>query len=91
MGSRLKVNLKIDDLVLYGVDKASAVQVGKVIESELIRLIRNDGLPNGLYHQNREVSALDGSMLGLSKGLTDPSLLGIRIARSVYNSFGDLK
>jgi hypothetical protein len=87
----LKVNIEIGELVLHGTDKATAKRVGRAIEIELARLIQNEGLPNGLQHQNQEIASLDAGTLALTHGSTDSTLMGVGIARSVYNTLGDTK
>lgn len=87
----MKVNFEIGELVLHGTDKATAKRVGKAIEIELARLIQNEGLPNGLQHQNQEIASLDAGALALTHGSTDSARIGSGIARSVYNALGDTK
>jgi hypothetical protein len=87
----MKVKVEIDELLLHGFEKASAAHVGKIVESELARLVARDSLNNGVRRQNRELGMVDGGTITLSQGRGDARSLGMGIAKSIYSSLGEAR
>lgn len=88
----MKIRVEIGELLLYGIDKTSAMNIGKAIERDLAILIKNDGIPKKLQMQNKFIPSLDGNTPSLKdRSFTDTNLIGRSIANSIYSSFGAKK
>lgn len=85
---QLKIHLNIDELVLHGFDKDSTAHIGKIIESELARLIADKGLPNTMPLQNHNLDLIDGASITVQPSQKNTRNLGSVIAKSIYSSLG---
>lgn len=80
--TRRPVKLRIGELVLSGVDPKDAPRVSTALKRELVRLLAERGLPDGLEAAGRR-GRLDGGELSSDPDST-PEGTGVQIARTVY-------
>lgn len=89
-----KIRLEIGALVLDGIDRKDAAQVGRAVESQLARLIEEGGSGGGggggLSDATRDIKldSVHGAPISVRRGQSVQSI-GASIARSVYGSLGD--
>jgi hypothetical protein len=77
-----RVELQIDALVLHGFPQSDRYKIARAVESELARLISENGIPSA-FRQNAELRTLDGNDVTLPSG-SRSDILGARVAREVY-------
>jgi hypothetical protein len=85
----MKVKIEIGKLVLDGTDRKDATYVGRVVESELARMIETGGMPKGEI-RDIELKSVDAGSVSIHKGQSATSL-GSSLARSIYDSLGETK
>lgn len=78
--ARIEVN--IEELVLYGFSPADRYRIGEAMQQELSRLLAEEVLPSGLGKVG-EVDRLDGGAFWIKQGLRARAV-GAEAARSVY-------
>lgn len=85
----MNIQLHIGKLVLNGlpISLQSGTGVGKVVEEELARLLRAQGLAQEL-ELGRTISGLSKTSFALS-GTNSSSALGSKIARIVFKAMGE--
>jgi hypothetical protein len=81
---RPDVRLRIDRLVLDGVDPVDPAALGRAVEAELSRLIAEGGSPFGTAATS--IGRLDAGGVDWPGGSSDA--LGARVAGAVYSSLG---
>jgi hypothetical protein len=79
--STRRVELRIDALVLHGVEPGAQARVADGLTSELTRLLAERGLPDGLA-QAGERPSVDAGQLHL--GDRSDASAGVGIARALY-------
>ena len=84
-----KVKIEIGKLVLDGTDRKDAAHVGRVVESELARMIETGGMPGG-EARDIELKSVDAGSVSIHEGQSATSL-GSSIARSIYSRHGETK
>jgi hypothetical protein len=84
----MRINLRIDELVLDGVsiDPADGKMVKSSVELELSRLLSKGGLSEDLA-SGTSLSSLRAGSMEVS-GRSDPSSLGTKIAGAIYRGIG---
>jgi hypothetical protein len=83
------IEIHIDELVLNGFAREDFEGIKKAVESELARLIKDQGLPGSLSSPKR-FHRLDAGEFIMPKG-TKAGAVGNGIAGSVYNGFKNQK
>lgn len=78
------VELHIEELVLEGFERVDRARLEGVVRHELACLLVEQGVPARLRHG---AVSLDGGAFTAQPGL-DAATLGARIARAVYDGFG---
>jgi hypothetical protein len=77
-----RVELHIEELVLYGLAPGDRHRIGQAVRRELTRLFAERGVPPRLA-RGGEVARLDGGSFHLEPGLRAEAT-GTRVARAVY-------
>jgi len=80
------VELRIEELVLFGFAPADRYRIGETVERELARLFDEQGVPPSLAHGS-EVACLDGGAFKVVSG-AKPEAAGVQIAQAVFGSLG---
>jgi hypothetical protein len=78
----MKIDLYIEELVLEGFRAADRYRIGAAVESELTRLLTEQGLPPGLA-QGADLPRLDGGSFAIRQGAR-PETMGAQVAGAVY-------
>jgi len=87
MGFLLKINLNIERLVLDGFDKKDTTNIGKIIESELARLLENKNIHEIKQLKNHDTDLITGELpISPAVKRNNTELLGTSIAKSIYSS-----
>jgi hypothetical protein len=82
----MKINVTIDKLVLYGFEQNyDRKKLGSAIENELKQLFRQNNLPS-LTNQHKSIYEIAGGSLTTTTTNSNPTMIGGKIARSLYNS-----
>ncbi len=76
------INLHIDQLTLHGFDRIDRQQVGSAVQSELSRLIREQGLPSSL-NQPHTIGSLNAGELKAGQN-TGANNVGTQVAQKIY-------
>lgn len=76
------IEIEIDSLVLNGFRASDRYRIGAAFESELNRLIREEGLPAG-GPGGLDLSRLDAGSVQIPAG-TPTAKIGFNLARSIY-------
>lgn len=76
------VELHIEELVLHGVSRSDARQVGVAVEAELSRMLAEQGLPSGL-RGGAEIGVIDAGQVSLGAAAR-PETTGAAVAKAVY-------
>lgn len=77
----MRVDLDIDELVLDGLNPQNHPRVREAIESELGRLISQEGDPPPSLCRDREIGYLDAGTSGATG-----KAVGFRVARTLYGA-----
>lgn len=77
-----RIDLRIDTLVLDGLDGVDAAAVGTAVRRELARLLSEGGVPPA-WQQGGTAARLDGGAVTVAPG-TPSGEVGARIARTLY-------
>jgi len=80
------VNFHIDRLVLHGFSAVDRHRIGAAMQAELTRLFAEQGVPPSLK-RGGAIDQLDGGAFELAPNLP-PRVVGVRIARSIYQGLG---
>jgi len=80
------VDLHIDELVLDGLDGVDPSHVDFVVQRELVRLLRDRGVPLSWQQGDESAARLNGGTFTVSSGLPT-NALGAQIAQAIYTSF----
>jgi hypothetical protein len=76
------IELRIEELVLYGFSPADRLRIGAALEGELARLLAEGGLPEGLAG-GTQVEAIDAGSF-VRGPLATPVSIGGEVAQAVY-------
>jgi hypothetical protein len=78
-----RIELRIEELVLHGVDAADRHRIGDAVERELVRLLERGPLPPHLSTE----SAIDRIEGGLHRlpGRVSPAAVGAAAARAIHD------
>lgn len=80
--SRPHIEIDIQELVLQGVAPADRNSIADAVEVELARLLAQHGLPPPL-DRGASIAQIDAGSVRV-RAASQPTLLGIQIAKSVY-------
>ena len=80
------LNLHIDRLTLHSFSALDRHRIGTAIQSELVRLFTEQGIPRSLA-QGGTINQLDGGTFDMVVGMP-PRVVGVRIARVIYRGLG---
>ena len=78
----MNVELRIEELVLYGFPPGEHQIIGEAVEHQLSRLFAERGVPPSLVH-GADIPRVDGGTLERSPGSTSEAF-GARVARALY-------
>lgn len=78
----MDVRLRIDELVLHGFPASDRYRIAAAVETELARLLAEQGVPPGLA-KGKSVPVLDTGSIRLSPD-AGPQRIGTQIARSLF-------
>ena len=76
------IEIDIRELVLQGVAPADRYSIADAVEVELARLLAQHGLPPPL-DRGANIAQIDAGSVAV-RAASQPTLLGIQIAKSVY-------
>ncbi|MDX1546710.1 MAG: hypothetical protein R3247_06970 [Rhodothermales bacterium] len=79
-----QIDLRIDELVLDGLDGVNASHVGAVVQRELARLLTAHGVPPA-WRQDGGAPRVDAGSITLAPG-APADAVGAQVARAVYGS-----
>ncbi len=82
----MNIELEIEQLVLEGFNTKNRHRIGAAIQSELTRLLTEQGIPENLT-QGGEVPSLEGGAFKVNSN-AKPETIGRQIAQSIYGGFG---
>lgn len=80
----MKINLHVQDLVLYGFNPIDRYSIGDAFKAELFRLIAERGVP-GHFVTNNDTLALNAGNFSIAEN-GDPATIGTQIAQNVYTA-----
>lgn len=80
------VELHIDEIVLHGFAHRDRYVIHEAIQSELTRLIAENGLPSS-SRQGGDAARLDAGAVTVQKGMP-PDAIGRQVAYAVYRGLG---
>ena len=80
--SGMKVELRIEELILEGFPLRGSERFGRALKRELARLFTEGGVPPSLV-RGGEIVRLDGGAFNAIRGIK-PDTVGAQIAQSVY-------
>jgi hypothetical protein len=86
LNSKPSVEMHIEELVLHGFPPGDRYMISDAIESELVRLLGDQGVPNSL-HVESAADELSGATFITSQN-TKPLAIGRSVARAVYQGLG---
>ena len=85
----MKINLNIDRLILNGFDKDNPSNIGKIIESELTRLLESKNT-HDINLKSHNADLVDGGYITIqSTNQNNAKSIGTSIAKSIYSSLGN--
>lgn len=76
------LNLHIDQLTLHGFDRIDRHQVGSAVQTELSRLIREQGLPSSL-NQTQTIGNMNAGEFKTGQSMGANSI-GTQVAQKIY-------
>ena len=82
----MNINLHIDQLIFHGIDHIDRDQVGLAVQTELSRLIREQGLPASL-NQTYTLGNLNAGEFrqgGMTGANTGTNSVGAQVAQKIY-------
>lgn len=85
--ARSSIEVKIDRLVLAGVPERERNRIADAFSNELARALTDRGFPDA-PRASTAMDGLDGGSFALERGASS-ELMGRKVARAVYNSFGE--
>lgn len=78
----MKLEIRIEELVLHGFDPRDGKGIGEAVERELTRLFLEQGVP-GAFRPELNVDSIDGGSFAVAPG-SGAKAMGAGVARSVY-------
>ena len=81
------LEIHINKLSLHGFSGLDRDRIRLAFQSELVRLLGEQGVPP-LLTQNNMISSQDGKSFEIAAD-TSPKMIGIQIAQSVYRGLGN--
>jgi hypothetical protein len=78
-----RIDLRIEELVLHGVDAADRHHIGDAVERELVRLLAQGPLPPGLG-AGGDIDRVAGGSRRLT-GRASPAAVGAAAARAIHD------
>jgi hypothetical protein len=82
VGQRPNIRVEIEALVLSGFEKRQARRIAAALESELSRLLQEEGAP-GAWASSQEVAQLEVEPIQISPRQS-PEAIGAQAARAIY-------
>jgi hypothetical protein len=79
---RQNIKLHIEELILQGFDRSDRFRIGAAVQSELTRLLAEQGVPYSLS-QGGEFNRLDGGTFNMAPN-SRAEVIGTRTAQRVY-------
>ncbi len=81
-GAPREIEVRIEELVLYGFPSRNRHRIAEAVEWSLARLLTEQGVPSHLL-QEAEIPALDDGAFDVTP-VMGPEAIGARIARTVH-------
>jgi len=78
----MKVELHIEELILYGFAPEDRYRIGEAVERELANLLAERGMPQSMDN-GLEIAGLNVGDISIAKGAR-PEAIGAQVARAVY-------
>jgi hypothetical protein len=79
---RVSIEVQIDEIILHGFAQRDRHIIGDAIQSELVRLIAEQGVPSSIQ-PGREAARLDAGTFALQYGMR-PDAIGMQVAQAIY-------
>jgi hypothetical protein len=88
------IELHIEELILTGVDRSDSLRVAEAVQTQLQRLLQDQGLPPSLA-KNAEIGEIRAGPLqekgrhtaGQKELVRGPEVLGNSVAQAIYSGF----
>lgn len=77
-----KIDLYVNELVLYGFPRSERHRIGEAVRKELLRQLTEQGIPQALTQQSR-VARLNAGSIQAVQGVK-PENIGMQVAQAVY-------
>ncbi len=84
----MKINIKIGELIVDGFEYIDQEQLTNALTMELIRLVRENGLPDNMIHE-KSVQAIQTEPLNLEKNVS-PTTIGLEVAKSIHRGWNNV-
>lgn len=81
----MNIELDIGNLVLHGFPTSDKDLIARAIQMELERLFAEEGVPSS-FKRGNDVAFLDSGSFDIISN-SDPELVGIQMARTLYGCF----
>jgi hypothetical protein len=84
-GSRPAIDVRIDELLVHGIEVADRFYLADAVQGELMRILSEQGWPAHLRNTSTR-DRLTGGAFSL-EGVSSSRMIGNQIARAVYRGF----
>ena len=78
----MEIKININKLVLHGFKHSDHYLIAAALQSELVRLISRQGLPDA-FNQNVEIAQINGGSFDIKPG-SKAGTIGSHIGQSIY-------
>ena len=87
-GSRPAIDVRIDELLLHGINGTDRFRIANAVQGELTRILSEQGLPES-FQSSWSRERLAGGALSLER-ITRGEMLGNQIAQAVYRGVSNI-
>lgn len=85
----MNITLEIEHLILHGFPSGERFRIGDAVETELMRLLREEGIPPALLF-GQSMPAIDAGSFNLPSSAKGAAI-GQHIARQIYTGLNTAK
>ena len=87
--SRPAIDVRIDELLVHGIDVADRFRIADAVKGELTRILSEQGLP-ARWRTSGSRDRLTGGDFSLAR-ITRGEMIGSQIAQAVYRGFSEVE